>query len=40
MEMFNQILKVNDKEIMIVYDVDGIIWFKIKNMGVVDPKKV
>ena len=32
MKLFNQILKVNDKEIMIVYDVDGNIWFKIKNI--------
>lgn len=32
MELFNQILKVNDKEIIIVYDIDGNIWFKIKNI--------
>jgi len=32
MEIFNEILKINNKEIMIVYDTDGNIWFKYKDI--------
>lgn len=27
MDIFNQILKVNDNDIMIIYDIEGNIWF-------------
>jgi prophage antirepressor-like protein len=40
MEIFNEILKLNDNEIMIVYDTDGNIWFGltdvIKALGYTD----
>ena len=43
MEIFNNILKINKKEIMIVYDVDGNIWFGlrdiIKSLGYSNYKK-
>jgi prophage antirepressor-like protein len=32
MEIFNEILKLNDNEIMIVYDKNGDIWFKYKDL--------
>lgn len=32
MEIFNEILKINNSEIMIVYDTDGNIWFKYKDI--------
>ncbi len=32
MEIFNEILKVNGKEIMVVYDISGTIWFKFKDI--------
>ena len=32
MEIFNEILKINDNVIMIVYDNDGNIWFKYKDL--------
>ena len=32
MEIFNNILKINKKEIMIVYDVDGNIWFGLRDI--------
>lgn len=32
MEIFNNILKINKKEIMIVYDVDGNIWFELRDI--------
>ena len=40
MEIFNDILKINDNNIMIVYDKDGYIWFGlsdiIKSLGYTD----
>jgi hypothetical protein len=32
MEIFNDILKINNNEVMIVYDVNGNIWFKFKDI--------
>lgn len=32
MEIFNEILKINNSEIMIVYDIDGNIWFGLKDI--------
>jgi len=32
MEFFNDIFKVNDDEVMIVFDVEGNIWFKFKDL--------
>lgn len=32
MEIFNEILKVNEKEIMIVYDKNGVIWFGLRDI--------
>jgi prophage antirepressor-like protein len=32
MEIFNEILKLNDNEIIIIYDKDGDIWFKYKDL--------
>jgi len=32
MEIFNDILKINDTNVMIVYDVDGNIWFGLKDI--------
>ena len=32
MEIFNEILKLNDTEIMIVYDDDGDIWFGLRDI--------
>ena len=31
MEIFNKILKLNDTDIVIVYDNEGNIWFKYKD---------
>ena len=32
MDFFNDIIKVNDSEVMVVYDVDGNIWLKLKDI--------
>ena len=32
MEIFNEILKINDMEIMIVYDKYGNIWFGLRDL--------
>lgn len=32
MEFFNNILKINDTDIMIIYDKEGNIWFKLKDI--------
>ena len=32
MEIFNEILKLNNNEIMIVYDTDGNIWFGLRDI--------
>jgi hypothetical protein len=32
MEIFNNIIKVNNDQIMIIYDKEGEIWFKLKNI--------
>ena len=32
MEIFNDILKINDTNVMIVYDVDGNIWFGLRDI--------
>lgn len=32
MEIFNNIIKVNNEQIMIIYDKEGEIWFKLKNI--------
>ena len=32
MEIFNEILKINNSEIMIVYDIDGNIWFGLRDV--------
>ena len=32
MEIFNDILKINNNEVMIIYDVNGNIWFKFKDI--------
>ena len=35
MEIFNEILKVNEKEIMIVYDKNGLIWFGLRDIIII-----
>jgi prophage antirepressor-like protein len=32
LEVFNNLLKINDSEILIIFDVDGNIWFKYKEL--------
>ena len=32
MEIFNEILKINNNEIIIMYDIDGKIWFALKDL--------
>jgi hypothetical protein len=32
MEIFNEMLKVNDKEIMIIYDISSNIWFGLRDL--------
>lgn len=32
MEIFNEILKLNDNEIVIVYDKEGVIWFGLRDI--------
>jgi prophage antirepressor-like protein len=32
MEIFNEILKLNDNDIVIIYDKNGDIWFKYKDL--------
>ena len=29
MEIFNEILKINETNIMIIYDIKGVVWFEI-----------
>ena len=31
MEIFNNILKINDTNVMIVYDIEGIVWFGLRD---------
>jgi len=32
LDVFNKLLKINDNSIMIIFDVDGNIWFKFKDL--------
>ena len=32
MEIFNEILKINNNEIVIIYDINGTIWFALKDI--------
>jgi prophage antirepressor-like protein len=32
MDVFNKLLKINDKTIMIIFDVNGNIWFKFRDL--------
>jgi len=32
MEIFNNILKINDTNVMIVYDIEGIVWFGLRDI--------
>lgn len=32
LDIFNQLLKVNDDKIFIVYDTNGNIWFKYRDL--------
>ena len=32
LDVFNKLLKINDESIMIIFDVDGNIWFKLKDL--------
>jgi prophage antirepressor-like protein len=32
MEIFNEIIKINDNELIIIYDIYNNIWFKFKDL--------
>ena len=32
LDIFNKLLKINDESIMIIFDVDGNIWFKFRDL--------
>jgi prophage antirepressor-like protein len=32
LDVFNKLLKINDESIMIIFDVDGNIWFKFRDL--------
>ena len=32
MEIFNEILKINNNEIVIIYDINGNIWFVLRDI--------
>ncbi len=32
MDIFNDILKINDTDVIIIYDIDGNIWFGLKDI--------
>jgi hypothetical protein len=32
LDIFNQLLNYNEKQVMIVFDVDGNVWFKLKDL--------
>lgn len=32
LEIFNNLLKLNNKDIIIIFDVDGNIWFKFRDV--------
>ena len=32
MEIFNDILRINNNDVVIIYDVDGNIWFGLKDI--------
>ena len=32
LDIFNQLFKINEQEIFIIFDVDGNIWFKFKDV--------
>jgi hypothetical protein len=32
LDVFNKLLKINDESIMIIFDVDGNIWFSMRDI--------
>lgn len=32
LDIFNQIFKINDNEIIIIFDIDGDVWFSLRNI--------